>query len=72
MLTFSFLSFVLCSGKSTYIRSMALIVILAQIGSYVPADRARLSVFDSVLTRMGARDSMARGQSTFMVELAET
>jgi len=59
-------------GKSTYIRSMALIVILAQIGSYVPADSARLSVFDAVHTRMGARDALASGQSTFMVELSET
>ncbi|XP_064608529.1 DNA mismatch repair protein Msh3-like [Liolophura sinensis] len=58
-------------GKSSYIRQVALIVIMAQIGSYVPAEFARLGVFDAVFTRMGARDDLYRGRSTFMVELQE-
>ncbi|KAK5729809.1 Mismatch repair protein msh3 [Elasticomyces elasticus] len=59
-------------GKSSYVRAVALCVIMAQIGSYVPADRARLGLVDAVFTRMGAGDNMMRGESTFMVELGET
>jgi DNA mismatch repair protein MutS len=59
-------------GKSTYLRQAALIVILAQMGSFVPARSARLSVVDRVFTRIGASDNLARGRSTFMVEMAET
>jgi DNA mismatch repair protein MutS len=59
-------------GKSTYLRQTALIVILAQMGSFVPARTARLSVVDRVFTRIGASDNLARGRSTFMVEMTET
>jgi len=59
-------------GKSSYVRSIALIAIMAQIGSYVPAASAELSLLDAVYTRMGAFDNMMRGESTFMVELSET
>ncbi|KAK3647071.1 Mismatch repair protein msh3 [Elasticomyces elasticus] len=59
-------------GKSSYVRAVALCVIMAQIGSYVPADRARLGLLDAVFTRMGANDNMMKGESTFMVELGET
>jgi len=59
-------------GKSTYLRQTALIVILAQIGSFVPARSARLSLVDRVFTRIGASDNLARGRSTFMVEMTET
>lgn len=59
------------AGKSTYIRQVALIVILAQIGSYVPASSAKLGVVDRVFTRVGASDDLARGRSTFMVEMQE-
>ncbi|KAK4952060.1 Mismatch repair protein msh3 [Elasticomyces elasticus] len=59
-------------GKSSYVRAVALVVIMAQIGSYVPADRARLGLVDAVFTRMGANDNMMKGESTFMVELSET
>lgn len=59
-------------GKSTYMRQAALIVLLAHIGSYVPASRARIGPIDRILTRIGAGDDLARGQSTFMVEMAET
>ncbi|KAI8646165.1 muts domain V-domain-containing protein [Parasitella parasitica] len=59
-------------GKSSYIRQIALIAIMGQIGSYVPAKSATLSVLDAVYTRMGATDNMMRGESTFMVELHET
>ncbi|TPX68184.1 hypothetical protein SpCBS45565_g03260 [Spizellomyces sp. 'palustris'] len=59
-------------GKSSYIRQVALIVIMGQIGSYVPAKSAQLGIFDSVHTRMGASDDLAGGQSTFMKELQET
>ncbi len=59
-------------GKSTYLRQTALVVILAQIGSFVPARSARLSVVDRVFTRIGASDNLARGRSTFMVEMTET
>ncbi|KAF2720309.1 hypothetical protein K431DRAFT_313491 [Polychaeton citri CBS 116435] len=59
-------------GKSSYVRSVALIAIMAQIGSYVPAGSARLGLLDAVFTRMGAFDNMLKGESTFMVELSET
>ena len=59
-------------GKSTVLRQTALISILAQTGSFVPADRARLPVLDRVWTRVGASDDLARGRSTFMVEMTET
>jgi DNA mismatch repair protein MutS len=60
------------AGKSTYIRQAALIVILAQIGSFVPASYARIGVVDKIFTRIGAHDDLSRGQSTFMVEMTET
>ena len=59
-------------GKSSYVRSVALIAIMAQIGSYVPALSATLGILDAVFTRMGAFDNMMSGESTFMVELSET
>ncbi|TVY17171.1 DNA mismatch repair protein msh3 [Lachnellula arida] len=59
-------------GKSSYVRQVALICILAQIGSFVPASSARLSLLDGIYTRMGAFDSLFTSQSTFMVELSET
>ncbi len=59
-------------GKSTYLRQTALISILAQMGSYVPAQAATLPVVDRVFTRIGAADNLARGRSTFMVEMTET
>ncbi|PYX92614.1 MAG: DNA mismatch repair protein MutS [Acidobacteria bacterium] len=59
-------------GKSTYLRQAALTVILAQMGSFVPARSARLSTVDRVFTRIGASDNLARGRSTFMVEMTET
>lgn len=59
-------------GKSSYVRSVALISIMGQIGSYVPAESAELGMLDAVFTRMGAFDNMMRGESTFMVELGET
>ncbi len=60
------------SGKSTYLRQAGLIVILAQIGSFVPAEKARIGLVDRVFTRVGAIDNLARGQSTFLVEMIET
>jgi len=60
------------SGKSTYLRQTALITLMAQIGSFVPADRARIGVVDRIFTRLGASDEIHRGQSTFMVEMVET
>lgn len=60
------------AGKSTYIRQVALLVIMAQIGSFIPAKEAKIGVVDKVFSRIGASDDLARGQSTFMVEMAET
>src|SRR5205807_1850173 len=58
-------------GKSTYLRQAALIVLMAQMGSYVPAEQARLPVIDRIFTRIGASDNLARGRSTFLVEMSE-
>jgi DNA mismatch repair protein MutS len=60
------------AGKSTVLRQVASIVLLAQMGSFVPAERARVGVCDRIFTRVGASDDLRRGQSTFMVEMAET
>ena len=60
------------SGKSTYIRQVALIVLLAQMGSFVPAKNAVITPVDRIMTRIGTADNLAQGQSTFMVEMAET
>ncbi len=60
------------SGKSTYLRQVALCVLLAQMGSFVPAESAQVGVVDRVFTRVGASDRLARGESTFMVEMRET
>jgi DNA mismatch repair protein MutS len=60
------------SGKSTFLRQVAHIVLMAQIGSYVPAESARMGLVDRIFTRIGASDEIARGQSTFMVEMIET
>jgi DNA mismatch repair protein MutS len=60
------------AGKSTVLRQIGLIQLLAQIGSFVPADAARLPIADRIFTRVGASDNLARGQSTFMVEMSET
>jgi DNA mismatch repair protein MutS len=60
------------AGKSTYLRQIGLIVILAQMGSFVPAENAELPIFDKIFTRVGASDNLAMGQSTFLVEMIET
>ena len=59
-------------GKSTYMRELAIIVVMAQIGCFVPAKKANLMVFDQIFTRIGASDDLVSGQSTFMVEMNET
>ncbi|MCI0584413.1 MAG: DNA mismatch repair protein MutS, partial [Chloroflexi bacterium] len=60
------------SGKSTYLRQIGLITVLGQMGSWVPAEKARLGIVDRLFTRVGASDNLARGQSTFLVEMIET
>ncbi len=60
------------AGKSTFLRQNALIAILAQMGSYVPARSARIGIVDRLFSRVGAADDLARGRSTFMVEMVET
>jgi DNA mismatch repair protein MutS len=60
------------AGKSTYIRQVALLALLAHTGSFIPADEARVDLIDRIFTRIGASDDLARGQSTFMVEMCET
>jgi DNA mismatch repair protein MutS len=60
------------AGKSTYLRQVALITLLAQVGSFVPAEAARIGLVDRIFTRIGAQDDLATGQSTFMVEMVET
>ena len=60
------------AGKSTYIRQVALIVLMAQVGSFVPADAVRMGIVDRIFTRVGLQDDLATGQSTFMVEMVET
>ena len=60
------------SGKSTYLRQIGLIAVLGQMGSWVPAEKARLGIVDRLFTRVGASDNLARGQSTFLVEMIET
>lgn len=59
-------------GKSTLLRQTCIAVIMAQLGSYIPASKCRLTPFDRIFTRIGANDNIMAGQSTFMVELAET
>ena len=60
------------AGKSTYLRQVALIVLMAQVGSFVPAESARIGLVDRIFTRIGAQDDLAAGQSTFLVEMMET
>jgi DNA mismatch repair protein MutS len=60
------------SGKSTYLRQVALIILMAQMGSFVPAEKARIGITDRIFTRIGAQDEIFAGQSTFMVEMVET
>jgi DNA mismatch repair ATPase MutS len=60
------------AGKSTLLRQTALIAILAQVGSFVPADSAEIGIVDGLFTRVGAKDDLFRDQSTFMVEMLET
>ena len=60
------------AGKSTYMRQNALIIILAQVGSFIPADYAKIGIVDKIFTRVGASDDLTLGQSTFMVEMSET
>ncbi len=60
------------AGKSTFLRQNALIAVMAQMGSFVPAERARIGIVDRLFSRVGAADDLARGRSTFMVEMVET
>ena len=60
------------AGKSTFLRQNALLVVLAQTGSFVPADKAKIGIVDKLFSRVGAADDIARGRSTFMVEMVET
>jgi DNA mismatch repair protein MutS len=60
------------SGKSTFLRQVALIVLMAQMGSFVPAAKSRIGLVDRIFTRIGAQDEIHAGQSTFMVEMIET
>ncbi|MGH2638258.1 MAG: MutS-related protein, partial [Rhabdochlamydiaceae bacterium] len=60
------------AGKSTFIRQVALLVLMAQIGSFIPAKKAEIGIIDKLFTRIGASDDLSRGQSTFMVEMSET
>jgi DNA mismatch repair protein MutS len=60
------------AGKSTVLRQVGLIVLMAQVGSFVPASKARIGIVDRLFTRVGASDNLVRGQSTFMVEMSET
>ena len=60
------------SGKSTFLRQNAIIVLLAQIGSFVPATSAKIGIVSQLFSRVGASDDLARGRSTFMVEMVET
>ncbi len=60
------------AGKSTYIRQVALLVVMAQMGSFIPAKSAQIGIIDKVFTRIGASDDLSKGQSTFMVEMTET
>src|SRR4029077_10534333 len=60
------------AGKSTYIRQVALLALLAHTGSYIPAAEAQIHLVDRIFTRIGASDDLTRGQSTFMVEMSET
>ena len=60
------------AGKSTYMRQFVLTIIMSQIGCFVPAEVAKIKIFDKIFTRIGASDDLAQGQSTFMVEMSET
>ncbi|MDT8266642.1 DNA mismatch repair protein MutS, partial [Roseomonas sp. DSM 102946] len=60
------------AGKSTFLRQVAIVVLLAQIGSFVPASHARVGIVDKLFSRIGASDDLAAGRSTFMVEMLET
>ena len=60
------------AGKSTYLRQIGLIVIMAQIGSFIPADYAKICIIDKLFTRVGASDNLSEGESTFLVEMQET